>query len=1294
VAEVSASLDLDEVFDDVLDASRSMFGVDVAALWLVDPGRHPLRLAAHHDLVPEVIAAVEALTRDDGTFGLLAVDERRTFVLDHPEQAPVFGGLYARQGFRTVNLVPLVFRDETLGLLSLYHRAPYAWTADELELCATFASQVAVAIANARLFSSVRAGAARLRAIQELSSRLNRIQEVAGIGEAIVAEADRLIGHDTIRVYRVDDVTRMCEPIAFQGEFLGIGTPSYEHLRLPIGEGLTGWVALHNTSIRLGDAAADPRGRQVGGSRGPESMLLVPMSYESRVLGVIVLSKAGYDQYSDDDQRILEIFAGYAAQALVNAEAFGQVRRQQQELSHRLESQRRLLEVNERLLSMLDTGGVLEMIADSLRAVVAYDSLTIYRVDRAAWVRRAVVARDRFAELILSHEGPLDAGITGWAIRNAEAILANDAHLDPRSMQIPGTPEEPESMIVCPLLVAGEVIGTLNLARMGGEEAHFTRDEFELVQLFAAQASIALRNAEAHGAVVTRAEHDALTGLRNHGAFQRQLDELIAGGIAVTLLMLDLDAFKAYNDTHGHPAGDALLARIATSLQASLRDGDRVYRYGGDEFAILLPGTDAQAAREVADRVRTAVARLTEASGPPVTISIGTAGFPGDATSKDALVAVADRALYLAKPADRARLPNADPVRDVYLAAVDETTLKLLERLEPRELLAAILERAASLVGVKHGFLYLLEAADGAGGDGRFDLVARVGLGVFEGYQGYRLPRGSGIGWEVVRSGRPVVVDDYADYPSRAPDLPPDAFGAVCAVPLTSGDEVLGMIGLASGGASRPFSEREVEALARFAQLASVALDNARLFERAQTEVRKRAHAALHDQLTGLPNRTLLLNRLSEQVEGDARSAGAGHAAPRVALILLDLDRFKVVNESLGHAAGDLLLAQVGARLVGAARTTDTVARLGSDEFGILLGPVRSVREAERVAGRIEVAIAAPFDLDGADVSVGASMGIAIGSQDLAHPFDLLKQAEIALHRAKSDPVRASVLFDPVMHAQTLDRATLEHDLRGAIERSELRLHYQPLVSLGTREIVGVEALLRWQHPVRGLVPPLSFIPLAEETGLILPIGRWVVETACHQVRDWQRRFPAASGLAVSVNLSARQFADSGLISAVAAILDHAGLDPGCLELEITESVVMDQSEASVERLRALRSLGVRLALDDFGTGYSSLAYLRRLPLDTIKVDRSFVADLDTDPADLPIVQAVIALAHGLGIDVVAEGIETEAQLALLGELACDRGQGFLLSPPLPERALEALLEDGRMDRRAPAPDSRRDVEE
>jgi len=773
--------------------------------------------------------------------------------------------------------------------------------------------------------------------------------------------------------------------------------------------------------------------------------------------------------------------------------------------------------------------------------------------------------------------------------------------------------------------------------------------------------------------------------LRNHGAFQLELATLVEHERPFTLLMLDLDAFKTYNDTHGHPEGDALLARVAQAMTDAIRAEDRVYRYGGDEFAVILPGVSATEAREVGERIRARVAALTETFGPLVTVSVGIATFPKDAWTKDGLVGVADRALYLVKPSGQSRGTDDDPTRDLYLAAVDQTTLRLLERLEPAALLREIVERAAGLVGVKHGFLYLLED-DGEGGS---VLVARVGTGMFETYEGYRLPAGKGVGWEVARTGQPTVVDDYSRYANRAPDLPAAQFGAVLAVPLTSGGEVLGNIGLASGDVSRAFSAREVEAVVRFAQLASIALDNARLFERAQTEVRQRAHAALHDLLTGLPNRTLLLTRLAEQLEptGGGQVAVARRRPPpsRIALILLDLDRFKVVNESLGHDAGDLLLVEVGRRLLGAARASDTVARLGSDEFGVLLGRIRNIREAERVAARIEAAIAEPFDLAGREVNVGASLGLAVGRAVVTYPGDLLKQAEIALHRAKLDPVRSTILFDPEMHAQTVDRATLEHDLRRAIERSELRLHYQPIVALATGRVVGMEALLRWHHPVRGLVPPLSFIPLAEETGLILPIGRWVLETACRQVREWHRRYAAARDVVVSVNLSARQFAMADLVPTVAAILDDTGLDPASLELEITESIVMDQSEASVERLRALRGLGVQLVLDDFGTGYSSLSYLRRLPLDTIKVDRSFVSGLGLDgreaTVDLPIVQAVVSLAHGLGISVVAEGIEGPGQLACLRDVDCDRGQGYYFARPLPPDELEAVLaaaaEDG-----------------
>jgi diguanylate cyclase (GGDEF)-like protein/PAS domain S-box-containing protein len=425
---------------------------------------------------------------------------------------------------------------------------------------------------------------------------------------------------------------------------------------------------------------------------------------------------------------------------------------------------------------------------------------------------------------------------------------------------------------------------------------------------------------------------------------------------------------------------------------------------------------------------------------------------------------------------------------------------------------------------------------------------------------------------------------------------------------------------------------------------------------------------AFRDTLSGLPNRASFMQRL------EAAMYRANREERSLAVLFIDLDNFKVINDSLGHAAGDLVLAEVANRLLHCLRADDVAARLGGDEFTILLDDADSLEIASQVAERVRTALSAPIHLPGQDVFVAASIGIALSSSNADKAEDLLRKADLAMYRAKSRGKAQHQVFDVSLDKYAQDRLALETDLRRAIERNELEVHYQPVVSLATEQIRGVEALVRWKHPERGMIAPAHFIPLAEETGLIVDIGAWVLETACRQVQEWNS--VRGAPLNLSVNLSARQFQDPGLVARVAAAVERSGLDPRQLVLEITETAVMRDADDAIRKALALRSMHFRLAIDDFGTGYSSLSYLKQFPVSMLKIDRSFVSGLSEDSPDTAIVRTVVALAEGLSLVAIAEGIETQAQAALLRSLGCRLGQGYLFARPLPADVLGDLLRD------------------
>ncbi|MFZ4555284.1 MAG: EAL domain-containing protein [Pseudanabaena sp.] len=472
----------------------------------------------------------------------------------------------------------------------------------------------------------------------------------------------------------------------------------------------------------------------------------------------------------------------------------------------------------------------------------------------------------------------------------------------------------------------------------------------------------------------------------------------------------------------------------------------------------------------------------------------------------------------------------------------------------------------------------------------------------------------------------------------------------------------------------RQWTENELSLVKAIADQCAIAIHQSALYENAQAELSERKkmesqlrHDAFHDSLTGLPNRSLFLDRLSHALQLYQRRShlNTNTFPEQFAVLFLDLDRFKIINDSLGHLAGDQLLMTVAERLVNCLRSGDTVARLGGDEFVMLIEEIEDINDVLEVVFRIQEALKVPADIDGHEIFISTSIGIALNSSEYNQPDQLLRDADTAMYRAKEQGRSRYEIFNPAMHSEALKKLKIENELRRAIEREELRVYYQPIVNLRSRQIIGFEALVRWQHPEQGLIFPEEFIFLAEEAGLITAIDFWVLKEACYQLQAWQKQFPMVSNLTMSVNLSAKQFTKPDLTSQIESILKNTNLSNTNLKIEITESILIERTSLATQILSELKEKNIQTCIDDFGTGYSSLSYLHRFPIHTLKIDRSFVSRIDHNSEYSEIVKAIIILGINLGLHVIAEGVETAEQLRFLETHSCHAGQGYHFFMPL-----------------------------
>ncbi len=1236
--------------------------------------------------------------------------------LNDPRANPAFQASIREEGGKAVAAFPLFSGAEPVGILLFIASDPDAFMPDAVNLLQRLADNISFALGNFDL------GDEKTIADQQQERLTRMFAALSATNEAIMRAKSRT------ELYQL-----VCEAAAGGGRFnstsillmrpdsdypdmVAVAGPTADNMRRvkvsfnaahPEGLGLCGNAFRSRQACIANDLRADARGmtfQKFIFSDGAKAGAAFPLFVSGQPVGVMFFISAEQDTFTPEFAELLQRLADNVSFALESFDRADEKERTEGQKERLTRMFAALSATNEAIMRAKSRDELFDLVCEATANGGRFTSTTIALATPGSDFLRIVAAAGPAAEttrhvrLSVNDAHPEGRGLAGTAIRTGRPCIANDYVTDQRVaafhaiVRVDGA----KSGAGFPLLVRGNAVGVM--IYMSSEKDAFWPEFAELLQRLADNVSFALESfdraeekarTEEQKERVTRmfaalsATNEAIMRARSRTELFSLVCEAAATGgkFASTTIALAKPGsdYLEIVGTGGPTADNARTVRMSINAAHPEGRGGSGTAFRSGKACIIndyLADSRSQAFHDIArrDGTKSGASFPLFAGGQVVGVIVFVATVKDTFTPEFAelLQRLADNVSFALESFDRAdekaRTEEQKERLTRMFAALSATNEAIVRATSRSELFQLVCEAAAqggkfasTAISLKRPDEIYLDVVAAAG---PMSASAReVKMAIDE-----NRPEGRGVGGTAARSGQACIINDYLADPrgtafhARARN---DGANSGAAFPLFVQGQVVGVMVLISIEKDT-FTVEFTELLQRLAENVSFALEN---FDRADEKTKadqRIEYLASHDSLTNLPNRDMFNGMLRRSIDGAARYQR------QFAVLFIDLDRFKVINDSLGHAAGDMLLVEIGGRLRKALRSSDVVARLGGDEFVVILEEAAERPEVERIATELLSVLSQPLQLSGHECHTTASIGIAMYPSDGSDMQTLTKNADMAMYLAKEDGKNGFRFFTNEIKTQSIERLTLESALRRALERDQFSLHYQPKVDMASSQITGVEALLRWNHPELGTVSPGQFIPLAEETGLIVPIGRWVLKEACAQNMAWQRR--GLRPVTMAVNLSPRQFADAHLLHDVDEALLASGMSPVLLQLEVTESMVMRNVSRAIKVLDAIQSRGIRLAIDDFGTGYSSMSLMKQFPIDTIKIDRSFVRDLPADTEDQAIAQAIISMGKALGMTVIAEGVETVEQEEFLRSHACDEMQGFLFSKPLPAREMANLL--------------------